>query len=83
MMPVKMKRKEGTMEKNEHMIAVLRDQRDRLNDLVTALEHRELISAEDHSFCECKVDEIIKNLKSVRRFTISGMLQDILRHQLI
>ena len=65
------------MNKSEMMIVVLRRQQYLLDELVSELEQREVISAEDYSYCESRTDEMIRELKSVRRFAIDEMIKGV------
>jgi hypothetical protein len=63
------------MENSEMMIVTLRRQKYLLDELVSELELREVISAEDYSYCESRTDEMIRELKNVRRFAIDEMIK--------
>jgi hypothetical protein len=65
------------MNKNEMMIAVLRNQKILLDELVNVLEQTEVVSVEDYSYCGNRAKEIIRNLKSVSRFALSEAGKDI------
>jgi len=55
------------------MVAVLRHQKALLDELVNVFEQMEVGSAEDYSYCGNRTSEIIRNLKSVRRFAFGEM----------
>ncbi|HOE68811.1 MAG TPA: hypothetical protein PK997_03575 [Candidatus Omnitrophota bacterium] len=63
------------MNTHERMIAVLRHQRDLLNELVMELELRSVLTVEDHAYCESRTDQVIKGLKEVRRAALDEMIK--------
>ncbi len=65
------------MNQSETMIVALRLQKYLLEELVTELESREVLSAGDYSYCESRTDEMIRILKSVRRFAIDEMIKGV------
>ena len=65
--------KKVEMDKSEMMIAVLRHQKILLEELISTLEHTELLALEDYSFCGARTQEILRNLKSVRRSALNEM----------
>jgi hypothetical protein len=65
------------MDKADMMIMVLRRQKILLDELISELEQREVLSPEDYSYCESRTDEIIRELKSVRRFVLDKMIQGV------
>ena len=71
--------KKVEMDKNEMMIVVLRHQRSRLDELVNMLEQMEVISAEDYDYCANGAAELIRNLKSVKRFALGEAVKGVSR----
>ena len=63
------------METNEALVAVLRHQRDLLDELVRQLEMRDVLTVEDYSYCESCADEVSKKLKEIRRSALDKMIQ--------
>jgi hypothetical protein len=65
------------MNHSEIMIVALRRQKYLLDELVGELEQREVIGIEDYSYCESRMDEMIREFKSVRRFAIEEMISGV------
>jgi len=63
------------MKTNEVMVEVLRYQRNLLNDLVSHMEMRGVLTVEDYSYCESCADEVSKKLTDIRRFSLDKMIQ--------